>query len=344
MSGATEELVIVGAGPAGLATAGVAREFGIEPLVIDKAPVFGGAWVKMRPRMRCLSLRHHDRMPDGSFPRGEGERATAAEVADWLQLYARREGFRARLGVSCDALRQDREGLLVVTSGGPVRTRRLVVATGEFGCQRTPDLDGAFEGPSCHSSELDIDDVDPGEHVLVIGAGNSACEIVGLLLARGVRITVAARSGLSDPLGVDTGLLGEVKWWLSALPARYLPDQVRCNPATPVIDTTLVDARDAGRIEVVGEVHSLSAIGVQCRDGAVVTCDRIVLATGFARDTVWLGDIIDRDQYGTPRHDEGLSPEVPGMAYVGIPCQRTRRSGFIRGFAGDARNVLERLG
>ena len=44
-----------------------------------------------------------------------------------------------------------------------------------------------------------------------------------------------------------------------------------------------------------------------------------------------------------PGHDRGLSTEIPGLAFMGLPCMRSRRSGFLRGFAADANSIVGRL-
>ena len=43
------------------------------------------------------------------------------------------------------------------------------------------------------------------------------------------------------------------------------------------------------------------------------------------------------------REREGVSVEQRGLGFVGLPCQRTRRSGFLRGFVDDAVRVVGRL-
>ncbi|GEM_PF-1450989 len=350
---ALRELVVVGAGPAGLATAGVARRLGFEPLVIDRADAVGGAWAKMRPMMRCLSPRRYDRMPDGSTPEGPGERASAAEVLAWLRRFAALELFDMRLNTAVEAATATAAGWHLETSSGAIQTRRLVVATGEYGRPRTPQIPGTFSGPSDHSSTARIDSFDPASHVLVVGAGNSAAEIVSLLLDRGCKVTVAARSGLDEPAGVATGWLAEVRWQISGLPIHsgplgWLPVAVLggpggCVASTPVVDSVLHDAAKSGRIRVVGAAMDLKEHAVRCEGAGEVSCDRIVWATGFVRETSWLPATVSIDGDGVARQLEGVSQQVKGLGFVGIPCQRTRRSGFMRGFVDDARIVLERL-
>lgn len=337
-----EELVIVGAGPAGLATAGVARQLGLAPLLVDRQSTPGGAWARMRPAMRCLSPRRRDRMADGSYPTGDQERATAAEVLAWLQQSADRARFRSRMQTEVTALRRD-PGLVLQTSTGPIATRRLVVATGEFDNPWRPTLPGVFAGDADHSSVLDVGACAAGERVVVVGGGNSAAELIGLLLRRGCHITLAARTLPPRPASPPGPLLDALRWRLSGLPVGWLPARGGCRDHVPALDPGLFEALAENRVTRVGAVVALLPEGVQTADGERVACDRLVWATGFVRGTAWLGEHVSRDDRGMPRHRAGLSPEVPGLAFVGLPCQRTRRSGFMRGFADDARAVLKRL-
>lgn len=336
-------LVIVGAGPAGLATAGVARRLGVEPLVLDRRGEVGGAWTAMRPRMRCLSLRRYDRMPDGSVPEGPGDRATAAAVLRWARDYADRERFTVQLGVEVAALARIAGRIHVTLRGGAViAARRVVVASGEHAQPQVPDLPGHFDGPSAHAAALDIAQVQRGERVLLVGARNSAAEVLPLLLHRGALVTLSARSGLDTPVGIARGLKGALQWRLSGARLRFLPERGGCEASTPTVDDTLQKAREHGQIAVVGGVERLAADHAIC-GGRPVGCDRIVWATGFRRDLAWLPAELARDGDGFPLHDEGLSRQWPELGFVGLPCQRTRRSGFLRGFVGDAQALLERM-
>ena len=86
----------------------------------------------------------------------------------------------------------------------------------------------------------------------------------------------------------------------------------------------------------------LAAQGVQLPEGELAPADRIVWATGFRRDLDWLAGL-GMDEHGSPAHRGGLSTLLPGLAILGLPCMRTRRSSFLRGLSGDARAVVRKL-
>lgn len=336
----THELVIVGAGPAGLCAAAAGRERGWEPVLLERADQAGGLWKRVPGDMRCLSPRGRDVLPDGSTPRGPGDRATAAEVVEALDAFVRAAAFDLRTGVQATALRAG-DDLELTTSAGPVGARRLILATGMYDAPRIPDLPGRFDGPLDHSSTVDLDSVEAGEHVLVVGGGNSATDLVPRLLARKAKVTLSATRPPRMPRQPPPFPLKQLLWRASALPVKYLPPSMRCGSSLDPVDPVLVDARRRCRIRAVGPAIALEPTGVVCEDVGLEPCDRVVFCTGFRRDLAWTGLRLADD--GMPEHDEGLSTEISGVGFLGLPCLRTRRSQFLRGLWGDARAVVGRL-
>lgn len=332
------DLLVIGAGPAGLSAAAAARERGLGCIVLEAGDAPGGMWRRVEPDLLCLSPRRYDRLPDGSIPLGASAWATAAEVLSAWQAYAARQRFDVRYGHRAATL--DPSTLTVHTARGAFTGRAVVVATGQLGRPVRPALPGRFEGPQDHSSTLDLGTVADRQTVLVVGTGNSAVDLVPRILDHGAACIVAARSPLSRPPRPPGRLGSALRWRLSAIPTRKLPWALRCGPHVPVVDPILSDLREQRRIVVVGEVTALEPSAV-IAGGRPVACDRIVWATGFRRDLDWLG--IPLDEGGVPEHREGVSGALPALGFLGLQCQRTRRSGFLRGFADDARSLVDRL-
>ena len=336
------DLVVVGAGPAGLSAAAAAEERGLHAVVLERAGVAGGAWARMPPDMRCLSPRRDDRLPDGSWPPGPGARATAAEVARAWQAFADARS-QVRFGVTVTALRHHMDHLRLETDQGPVDARRVVVATGEYGRPHIPPLPGRFDGPIEHSSALDVSAVTPGDRVVVVGAGNSGAEVALRLLRAGARVSVSSAERIRRPPTAPSVLLGRLRFLASGVPVARLPGRGGCRARVAVVEPFLFEAVERGDILALGRVVGLESTGVRLADGIPVAADRVVMATGFRRDTAWLHGTVTLAADGTPRHAVGRSPEIRGLGFVGIPCMRTRRSGFLRGFAADARAVVGAL-
>ncbi len=339
------ELVIVGAGPAGLCAAWEGRARGWDPLILERRSDVGGAWLEMPQKLRCLSPRKYDRMPDGSSTTGDGNRATVAEVRAMIEAFAEKNQFRICFDCPVTALTAQNGVLELETPRHPIRTPRLIIATGEYSRPRVPAVPGDFEGPAEHSRTFNANTVTASERVAVVGAGNSGAEAVLAILARGGQVVLATRHPLTmPPIEFSETLLAPLATWYARLPVRWLPRRGGCRIRTPLVYGELKRAAKSGQIKIVDELSELRSTGFRTRSGEDVDVDRIVWATGYRRETNWLSSLITLDEDGIPLHEEGISAEVSGLAFLGLACMRTRESGFLRGFARDARSVISRLG
>lgn len=336
------ELLIVGAGPAGLCVAAAAREHKLEPVIIESESRVGGTWRHVEPDLLCLSPRRRDLLPDGSSPQGTGQRARADEVLRCLEEFSQRSGFEIRYSTRAQGLRASERGLELSTDAGPLHSKRVVLASGEYGRPRIPQLPGSFRGLSQHSSEVRAGEIGDDERIVIVGSGNSAVDLASRLLSRGMKITLAARSGISPAVPIAAEPMSTLMWWLSALPTSWLPDGLRCTGTVPKVDDELRLGAEQGRLHVVGEAVGLEEGALLAANGERVLADRIVWATGFLRDLSWVSGIT-LDGSGIPSHHRGLSTELQGLAFMGLPCMRTRRSGFLRGYSADARDIVRRL-
>ena len=336
------ELLIVGAGPAGLCAAAAAREHHLEPIIIESESRAGGIWHRVEPDLLCLSPRQRDLLPDGSSPQGAGQRARADEVLQCLEDFSQRSGFDIRYSTSAHNLCASEHGLELTTDAGILRSKRVVLACGEYGNPRIPQLPGSFGGLSQHSSEVRADQIGDDERIVIVGSGNSAVDLASRLLSRGMKISLAARSGISPAVPIAKEPISTLMWWLSALPTSWLPRTLHCTDSVPKVDDDLRLAASQGQLRVVGEAVGLEDGALLAAHGERVAVDRIIWATGFSRDLSWVSGIT-LDDSGLPHHDRGVSTQLQGLAFMGLPCMRTSRSGCLRGYSADARAIVGRL-
>ncbi|MSQ82922.1 MAG: hypothetical protein EXR77_08400 [Myxococcales bacterium] len=346
MSGPSEPLLIVGAGPNGLAVAWAARQRGIEALIVERGQQAGGAWPKMWPQMRCLSARHHDVTPDDVVSAGEGHFATASEVATQWQLFAQRQRFHITFGVHAYVQAMNHHNFTVAIGDQQVRAQRLVAATGEFD---TPQCRSLAADPRrlpigvIHVRDLQAQQLVGTSSLLVVGAGNSAAQVVAAGLASGATVTLCAKALPSRVTPWRPGRLATLRWHLSGLELPAWALQSRCQNRAPLLDPQLVEQVARGAVRHCGSAAKLLPNGVVTATGETVVADLVVLATGYDRELSWMAPSDGAEPATIPAQIRAVSTRWRGLGFAGLACSRTLRSGFLRGAKGDAIALVDAL-
>ncbi|GAA3181687.1 NAD(P)/FAD-dependent oxidoreductase [Blastococcus jejuensis] len=329
------DVLVVGAGQAGLAIGRQLQQQGTRVLLVDAGDRVGHVWRSRWDSLRLFTPAEHDGLPGLPFPAPAGDYPGKDAVADYLEGYARTFGLPVRLATRVTRLTRTGDIFAAETTTGPVAARQVVVATGPFSAPHVPALAGGLASGivSLHSSGYRRPGDLPEGPVAVVGAGNSGVQIAAELAAAGRPVTVAVgsrpRTVPQRPLGRD------LFWWLTR--TRLIRASVdsrlgrRFRDRELVIGTTWAELRDQGvalRPRVVGAAgHTLTLA-----DGSSTDVAAVVWATGFRPDVGWLdveGAVVD----GRPEHSRGVSP-VPGLFFLGQPWQHTRGSALL-GFVGE---------
>jgi cation diffusion facilitator CzcD-associated flavoprotein CzcO len=359
------DVIVIGAGPAGLATSRELSRRGVAHVVLERGATIAHTWENLYDGLVLHTGKHFSALPGMPFPKSTPVFPTRRDFLDYLARYA--DGFRVPVTTSSDVVAVERgaSGWRVRVQDGPeLPARAVVVATGIVSNPAMPDFPGLsrFAGAVMHSVGYRNPQPYSGERILVVGAGNSAGEISVELADAGGRVTVAVRSGarvvprelLGIPIqyfGVAIGVLPQgvqrainnvtsgIAAWArpTALPRAALG---RCS-AIPLIGFHLVDAIRSGRIRLKPGLAEFTAGGVRFTDGSVDVFDRVILATGYRAALGFLGDQIRTDECGfAARHDRVVSRDQPDLYFVGHNYD-TR--GGLRNIAEDARRTARRI-
>lgn len=181
MSSQEIEVLVVGAGQAGVAMSEHLSGYGVPHLVVERHRV-AERWRSERwDSLVTNGPVWHDRFPGLEFPGlAPDDFATKDQVADYLAAYAEKIGAPVRCGVEVTAVHRNagRPGFRVQTSAGVIDARYVVAATGPFQRPVIPELVPEGAGPvSIHSSSYRSPGQLPGGAVLVVGAGSSGVQI-----------------------------------------------------------------------------------------------------------------------------------------------------------------------
>jgi len=345
----TRDLVIVGAGSAGLATGALLRRAGIEPLILEAGPEPGAAWRERYDRLRLHTPRLLSGLPGRRIPRRFGRWVARDGVLDYLREYAEAERLEVRTGTRVARIERDGDAWRLDTETGSIAARDVIVATGYNGRPFTPDwpgLDG-FTGELTHSSDYRNPAPYCGRDVLVIGPGNSGAEIATDIAEGGAsRTRLAVRTppqilrratagipaqliGIAirhvPPSWVDPISKAQRRISIPDLAAQGLPrpelgvrSSFIATGTTPVLDVGIVDAVRHGRVEIVAAVESFDGAEVLLADGSRIAPDAVIAATGFrAGLDEFVGHLDILGPRGLPVATDG-EPALPGLWFVGF--------------------------
>lgn len=293
--------VVIGAGPAGLATSRELVRHGVEHVVLERGDRVGYSWANLYASLTLHTGKHMSALPGLRLPRSAPLFVTRDAFVAYLSNYATKFALplRTRWKVTAvERLTKTDSGWRVraATPGGDVELEcdDVIVATGIIANPRIPLISGAGEfqragGQLLHSVEYRTPTPFLNKRILVVGIGNSGGEIASELARAGMangdrtHVTVAVRSGANvvprEILGVPVQYLAR---YIRKLPRKAREAVVRLvgrivekrrgppvlpRPAhgpldaIPLIGFHLVDAIREGLVQVRGAVDRLTAMG-----------------------------------------------------------------------------------
>jgi putative flavoprotein involved in K+ transport len=366
-------VIVVGAGPAGLAAAAALSRRGIPALVLERSDVVGSSWRTHYERLHLHTTRMTSHLPGLLIPRSAGRWVSRADLVRYLERYAVHHRLRIRTGVEVVRIDPAPGGWAVRTAAGEVlNAPRVVVATGYNHTPVQLDLPGAdtFTGRLLHAAEYRVPGPFRGQDVLVVGVGNTGAEIaVDLVEGGAARVRLAVRTpphivrrsvlgwpaqgtgmlvrhlpdALVDRLAAvqarltmpDLGALGLPR------PAEGLATRVRAG-SIPVQDVGLIAAVRAGTVTIVPAVVGFDGDAVLLADGSRVCPDAVVVATGYRTGlAAMVGHLGVLDDQGLPRaHGPRSAASAPGLHLLGYA---NPISGALREIRLESRRTAARV-
>ncbi|MGR3822245.1 MAG: flavin-containing monooxygenase [Salipiger marinus] len=213
----TTEVLVVGAGQAGVAASEHLTRAGIPHLVLERARI-AERWRSARwDSLVANGPAWHDRFPGMTFPHDPDAFVGKDEVAEYFAAYARQFNAPIRCGVEVSRITrlEGRPGFRAETSDGVIEAQAVVAATGAFQIPVIPPLvPEDLPVTQIHSSDYRNPQALPEGAVLVVGAGASGSQIADELNRAGRRVFLSVGPHGRPPRRYRGR---DFVWWLGVL-------------------------------------------------------------------------------------------------------------------------------
>lgn len=362
-------VIILGAGPSGLAAAACLREKGVPFILLERAGEVGSTWRNHYERLHLHTIKQFSALPGLPWPATVPMYPSRGEVVAYLERYAAKFQIAPRFGCNVESARHDGTRWIVRAGEDELRAPALIVATGYNRVPRQPSWPGQdrFRGTVLHSSAYKNGASCRGKRALVVGLGNSGGEIALDLWEHGAETAISVRSPTHvvprDLLGILPAQVNSL-FLLGRLPPRiadrialpllgrvvgdlspYGLPRPAIGPVSQVLETGRIPLIDIGTVELIKQgvikvfpgPRELTEEGVIFTDGREIPVDVIVLATGYRAALEGVLEDAERhvDERGYPRR-HGVEAETPGLYFIGY---RNPLTGQLNDIAHESRRV-----
>lgn len=315
----TEQIALIGAGPSGLAGARCLQKHGVAFQGFEAHDDVGGLWNIHNPRSTVYESAHlisSKRMTEfAEFPMADtvADYPSHRELLDYFRAFADHFGLRQHFRFGTRVLKVEPVSAAPdtrwrLTTQGPDGVQHtadykgVVVANGTLAEPNMPTFPGQFAGELLHTSAYKSAALFEGKRVLIVGAGNSGCDIAVDAVHRARRVDISVRRGYyfvpkyvfgrpADTLGGKIRLPAWLKQrvdatilrWFSGDPVRmgFPKPEYRMYESHPVVNSLILHHIGHGDVKVRADVERLDGHTVRFKDGSAADYDLILAATGY---------------------------------------------------------------
>jgi len=308
---------VIGAGPSGLSAARALQRAGIEFDGYEASRGVGGLWDIENPRSTMYESAHlissRTTTEFAEFPMDStADYPSHRELIRYFRDFADRFGLaeRFRFETKVTSLEPaDGGGWMLHADAptGPVSTRYdgVILANGTLAEPNVPQFRGEFAGELLHTSAYKSAAQLAGKRVLIIGAGNSGCDIAVDAVHHAASVDMSVRRGYyfvprylfgkpSDTLNQGRPLPARLKQALDSRVLRaFTGDPVRFGfpkpdykiyESHPIVNTLILNHLGQGDLRIMPDIDRFDGPTVHFRDGSSAEYDTVLLATGYKLD------------------------------------------------------------
>ena len=335
------EVIIIGAGQAGLAMSYQLKQKGIENhLMIDAQNRIGDSWRFRYKSLILFTPKSYSALPGLKMKGNPNSFPTKDEMAAYLEDYAMHFDLPYKMKTKATKIEKKNDYFNIYTEKEKLQSRKVVVASGAFQKRFIPPVIKNTNNivSHIHSALYTEPKALRNGPVLVVGGGNSGAQIAAELSMEREEVILAMSH---PPKFLPLEILGKsIFYWLEKFQLLYAgTDTVRGRwfrkRNDPIFGKELKQCIKNQKIKVKPRVTGVNGDQVSFSDGSQLKVNQIIWATGFVPSY----EIIDVDgavdEKGRPLHNRGISP-IDGLYYIGLPWQYSRGSALVCGVGRDA--------
>jgi len=359
--------MIIGASVAGLACAACLRNKSIDYIIIEKHEQVATPWRNHYQRLHLHTSKHLSNLPYKKFGRQIPKYPSRQQVIDYLDDYRQSFDITPVFNTEASSVYKKGDYWITETANEIFKSRFLIMATGPYGSARQVVIKGmeTFPGKILHSSQYKTGKDFAGQDVLVIGFGNSACEIAIDLVEQQAKPYMSVRSPVNViPKEVFGLSVLQLSIYMSKLPPRladamnaplirllvgditklglrkktYGPFvEINQYQSIPLIDIGTIAHIKKGNIRIMEEVSHIEGKSVHFKNGVSKDFDAIVAGIGYYKDfSMFKG--VDQTRFDDLNVSAGKQKYFgnEGLYFCGFWISPT---GAIREIAMDAKKI-----
>lgn len=353
-----EKVCVIGAGASGLAAAKALRDRNIPYDQFEMGSDIGGVWryendtgrSPAYENLHLITSKEHTAFEDFPMPEDIPTYASHREVLRYLEEYAGVFGLREGVEFNTRVERiipRGGDGWEVALGGeAEMEEKRwygaVMVCSGHLWKRRWPEFPGSFGTHAIHAREYRRPENFLNQRVLVVGVGNSGCDIAVDLAHTAATVHLSTRSSAwvlpkylfgipTDqwtgyymeylPLRVRRWFLRLLRWCTIGRQVSYgmpVPDH-KVLQEHPTINQYLLSYVDHGQIQIKPDIEQLEDSLVQFEDGTRVHYDAVIYATGYDVAFPFLDDdIMPVVDNRVPLYKSVVFPDLSGLYFIGF--------------------------
>jgi len=353
------KVCVIGVGPSGITALKNLLDQGIDAVAFDRNNAVGGNWIYSEEEghssvfetthiISSKTLSQYEDFTFDEFDKSVADYPSHNELRRYFQAYARHFHLHKHIQfetsvLSCAHINQD-TWEITLEQGGKKRTETftdLVVCNGHHWCPRYPEYNGEFSGELLHSHEYKKSDPFRDKRVLVIGGGNSACDVAVETSRVSAHTAISWRRGYQVlpkfAMGIPTDVLGArmsrmplaIRNLSSKILAKLLigsnenyglqKANLKFGETHPTINSELLYKIRHGKVKPRVDIARFEGNQVHFKDGSVEEYDVIIACTGFILSHPFFKkEFIDYSESTVPLYLKMFHEKYENLFFIGM--------------------------